>query len=77
MPIFIEAAHMMPPATATNFISWIVVGFIFSFVIFRYKKDWWQRHNYVLSGGLNAGMAFIGSSTVHVLGIRTYYIEMK
>jgi OPT family oligopeptide transporter len=58
MPVII-AAGMMPPARAVNYTSWLLMGFIFSFVIYRYKKDWWQRHNYVLSGGLDAGLAFM------------------
>ncbi|KAH9311294.1 hypothetical protein KI387_026329, partial [Taxus chinensis] len=49
MPVLIAATGMMPPATAVNYTSWILLGFIFSFVIYRYKKDWWQKYNYVLS----------------------------
>eukprot|EP00249_Psilotum_nudum_P013599 c24415_g1_i1 orf=321-2591(-) len=69
MPVLIGATGMMPPATAVNFISWCTVGFIFSFVIFRYQKEWWQRHNYVLSGGLDAGLAFMGVLLYLCLGL--------
>eukprot|EP00252_Welwitschia_mirabilis_P001107 TRINITY_DN1105_c0_g1_i2.p1 TRINITY_DN1105_c0_g1~~TRINITY_DN1105_c0_g1_i2.p1 ORF type:complete len:504 (-),score=21.47 TRINITY_DN1105_c0_g1_i2:447-1958(-) len=60
VPVLIGATASMPPATAVNYTTWIVVGFIFSFLIFRYRKDWWERHNYVLSGALDAGSAFMG-----------------
>ncbi|KAK2390768.1 oligopeptide transporter [Trifolium repens] len=59
MPVLLGATSMMPPATAVNFTSWIVVAFISGFVVYRYKQDWWKRYNYVLSGGLDAGTAFM------------------
>jgi OPT family oligopeptide transporter len=68
MPILIGATGMMPPATAVNFTSWCLMGFLFSFVIFRYRKAWWQRYNYVLSGGLDAGLAFMGIMLYIFLG---------
>ncbi|KAI3981907.1 hypothetical protein MKX01_041170 [Papaver californicum] len=60
MPILIGATGNMPPATAVNYTSWIVVGFLSGFVVFRYRQNWWRRHNYVLSGALDAGLAFMG-----------------
>ncbi|XP_077231441.1 oligopeptide transporter 7-like isoform X1 [Tasmannia lanceolata] len=60
MPILIGSTGMMPFATAVNYTSWIIVGFFSSFVIYRYRRNWWQRHNYVLSGALDAGLAFMG-----------------
>eukprot|EP00253_Pinus_taeda_P001021 PITA_01021 len=75
MPILIGATHLMPPATAVNYSSWIIVGFIFSFVIYRYKKDWWQRHNYVLSGGLDAGMALMAVLLYMCLGLENVTLK--
>ena len=60
MPVLLGATGMMPPATAVNFTSWIFFGFISGFIIYRYRRDWWQRSNYVLSGALDAGLAFMG-----------------
>nr|GMD02355.1 oligopeptide transporter 6-like [Ipomoea batatas] len=59
MPILLGATAMMPPATAVNYTSWIVVGFLFGFVVYRYRPGWWERYNYVLSGGLDVGTAFM------------------
>jgi OPT family oligopeptide transporter len=59
-PILIGATGNMPPATAVNYIAWFLVGFIFNFVVFRFRKVWWQRYNYVLSAALDAGLAFMG-----------------
>ncbi|MCO5569815.1 hypothetical protein L7F22_023529 [Adiantum nelumboides] len=70
MPVLIGATGIMPPATAVNFTSWCAAGFIFSFIIFRYRKAWWQRYNYVLSGGLDAGLAFMGIMLYVCLGLQ-------
>ncbi|KAL2631236.1 hypothetical protein R1flu_015922 [Riccia fluitans] len=60
MPILIGATGIMPPATPVNFTSWFVVGFIFNYVIFKHRKGWWKRYNYVMSAALDAGLAFMG-----------------
>ncbi|XP_041009851.1 oligopeptide transporter 6-like [Juglans microcarpa x Juglans regia] len=59
MPVLLGATSMMPPASAVNYTSWIIVGFLSGFVVFRYRPEWWKRYNYVLSGGLDAGTAFM------------------
>ena len=59
MPILIGATSMMPPASAVNFTSWLLVGFLSGYVVYRYRQEWWKRYNYVLSGGLDAGTAFM------------------
>ncbi|KAG0476085.1 hypothetical protein HPP92_012926 [Vanilla planifolia] len=69
VPILVGAMGNMPPATAVNFISWIVVGFLSGYVVYRYRRDWWQKHNYVLSGALDAGLAFMGVLLYLCLGL--------
>ncbi|XP_020205188.1 oligopeptide transporter 4 [Cajanus cajan] len=59
LPVLLGATAMMPPATPLNYNAWIFVGTIFNFFIFRYKKKWWQRYNYVLSAALDNGVAFM------------------
>ncbi|KAL0317966.1 UNVERIFIED_CONTAM: Oligopeptide transporter 6 [Sesamum angustifolium] len=59
MPVLLGATAMMPPATAVNYTSWVIVAFLFGFVLYRYQPQWWQRYNYILSGGLDAGTAFV------------------
>ncbi|KAJ4962257.1 hypothetical protein NE237_022196 [Protea cynaroides] len=60
LPVILGATAAMPPATPLNYNVWILVGTIFNFFVFRYRKQWWQRYNYVLSAGLDAGVAFMG-----------------
>eukprot|EP00262_Sarcandra_glabra_P020063 TRINITY_DN7880_c0_g1_i1.p1 TRINITY_DN7880_c0_g1~~TRINITY_DN7880_c0_g1_i1.p1 ORF type:complete len:755 (-),score=78.99 TRINITY_DN7880_c0_g1_i1:289-2256(-) len=60
IPVISYGFAGMPPATPTNIASWLVTGTIFNYFVFRYKKGWWQRYNYVLSAALDAGTAFMG-----------------
>ncbi|KAF5462983.1 hypothetical protein F2P56_018941 [Juglans regia] len=60
MPVLLGATLNMPPATAVNYTSWILIGFTSGFIAYRYYREWWSRHNYVLSGALDAGLAFMG-----------------
>lgn len=69
MPVLIGATGSMPPATAVNYTTWVIVGFLSGFVVYRYKPDWWRRHNYVLSGALDAGLAFMGVLLYFCLGL--------
>ncbi|XP_009368318.2 oligopeptide transporter 4 [Pyrus x bretschneideri] len=59
LPVLLGATGLMPPATALNYNSWIIVGTIFNFFVFRYRKNWWQRYNYILSAAMDAGVAFM------------------
>ncbi|KDQ52977.1 hypothetical protein JAAARDRAFT_137861, partial [Jaapia argillacea MUCL 33604] len=56
-PIIFNGTSGIPPATAINYVPWAVVGFIFQYVIRRRHFSWWTKYNYVLSAGLNAGLA--------------------
>ncbi|KAF8379766.1 hypothetical protein HHK36_029215 [Tetracentron sinense] len=75
MPILIGATGNMPPATAVNYSSWIILGFLSGFVVYRYRPDLWQRHNYVLSGALDAGLAFMGVLLYLCLGLENISID--
>ncbi|KAH0465734.1 hypothetical protein IEQ34_005837 [Dendrobium chrysotoxum] len=70
MPIILGATSAMPPARAVNYIMWGTVGIFFSFVVYRRYKGWWARHNYVLSAGLDAGVAFMATLTYFSLQIK-------
>eukprot|EP01018_Ginkgo_biloba_P003687 Gb_13916 [translate_table: standard] len=69
MPVILYGFAGMPPATPANIASWILTGAIFNYFIFRYRKRWWQRYNYVLSAALDAGTAFMGVLLYFALGI--------
>ncbi|GAV82821.1 OPT domain-containing protein [Cephalotus follicularis] len=75
MPVLLGSTAMMPPASAINFTSWVFVGFLSGFVVFRYRPEWWKRYNYVLSGGLDAGTAFITILIFLCLGSKGIYVD--
>ncbi|XP_026433527.1 oligopeptide transporter 4-like [Papaver somniferum] len=68
LPVLFGSTSMMPPASPVNYNSWILVGIIFNFFVFKYKKQWWQRYNYVLSAALDAGVAFMSVALYFFLG---------
>ncbi|GFZ03337.1 oligopeptide transporter [Actinidia rufa] len=60
IPVISYGFAGMPPATPTNIASWIITGTIFNYFVFKFRKGWWQKYNYVLSAALDAGTAFMG-----------------
>ncbi|KAK8580441.1 hypothetical protein V6N12_070715 [Hibiscus sabdariffa] len=60
LPVLLGETAAMPPSTSLNFNCYLIIGFIFNYCVFKYRKDWWQRYNYVLSATLDAGLAFMG-----------------
>jgi len=58
IPILLGSTGNMPPARAVHFIYWGTTDFIFNYIIFNRHKKWWSRHNYILSGVLDVGLAF-------------------
>ncbi|CAN6280320.1 unnamed protein product [Urochloa humidicola] len=60
LPVLLGATALMPPASTVNYNAWLLVGTIFNFFVFRYRKRWWMRYNYILSAALDAGVAFMG-----------------
>lgn len=75
LPVLLGATGMMPPATAVNYTTWIIVGFLSGFVAYRYFPDWWKRRNYVLSGALDAGLAFMGVLLYLCLGLEDISLD--
>lgn len=56
-PIIFGGAGLIPPATPLNYLSWGIVGFIFNKWIRNRFRGWWMQYNYVVSAGLDVGLA--------------------
>ncbi|CAN6235620.1 unnamed protein product [Urochloa humidicola] len=69
------AHRRMPPATAVNYNSWLLIGIAFNFFVFRYRKRWWERYNYILSAALDVGVAFMGVLLYSVLSMENRNIS--
>jgi len=57
MPVIFNGTGLIPPATAINFVPWAAVGFVFQYLIRRRHFAWWTKYNYILSAGLDSGVA--------------------
>ncbi|CCH44333.1 Oligopeptide transporter [Wickerhamomyces ciferrii] len=49
-----------PPATGINYTTWVLVGVIFNYYIRKKYSQWWSKYLYVLSCGLDVGLALGG-----------------
>ncbi|XP_019179271.1 PREDICTED: oligopeptide transporter 5-like [Ipomoea nil] len=59
MPILISGAGGIPIVKSVNYVCWFAVGLYFNLYVYRKHKGWWARHNYILSAGLDVGVAFM------------------
>ncbi|KAI3783841.1 hypothetical protein L1987_42929 [Smallanthus sonchifolius] len=74
-PVLLGATAMMPPASAVNYTSWIFLAFLSGYVVFKFYPEAWQRYNYILAGGLDAGTAFM--SVFLFLGLQNSGISIN
>ncbi|KAL7278032.1 small oligopeptide transporter [Trametes coccinea BRFM310] len=56
-PVILSGIGYIPPASALNYVPWAIVGFVFNYVIRRRHFSWWTKYNYILSAGLDSGVA--------------------
>ncbi|GIJ89188.1 hypothetical protein Asppvi_008118 [Aspergillus pseudoviridinutans] len=56
-PVIFGGAGLIPPATPLNYLSWGIVGLIFNRYIRNRFRGWWMHYTYVLSAGLDVGLA--------------------
>ncbi|XP_058068216.1 oligopeptide transporter 5-like [Magnolia sinica] len=79
-PIILGATANMPPIRAVHHWSWLVVGFLFNYVIYRKYNGWWSRYNYVLSAGLDVGIAFtallVSFALQNIYGVKWWGLEL-
>lgn len=59
-PLIFSGIGNIPPATGVNYSSYALVGFIFNHLIRRKAAQWWKKYNYILSAGLDSGLAIGG-----------------
>ncbi|KKK16621.1 hypothetical protein ARAM_000511 [Aspergillus rambellii] len=56
-PVIFGGSALIPPATPLNYLSWGIVGFVFNKFIRDRWRGWWMQYNYILSAGLDVGLA--------------------
>ncbi|KAI8321886.1 OPT family small oligopeptide transporter [Martensiomyces pterosporus] len=57
IPVFMLGPGPYPPAPTSELPTWVAIGVVFNGVIKRYHAKWWRKFNYVLSAGLDSGVA--------------------
>ncbi|CAM0945228.1 unnamed protein product [Alopecurus aequalis] len=72
VPALFMAGSRIPPASAVNFISWFIIGFVFNYLVFRRRKEWWAKYSLIFSIALDTGvaaMAFLTTLALQMQGI--------
>ena len=69
IPVLFAGLDGLPPGSGLNFISWVLTGFIFNYVIRRLHFRWWMRYNYILSAALDSGLALCAIAIFLSLGL--------
>ncbi|KAF9143404.1 hypothetical protein BGX30_000558 [Mortierella sp. GBA39] len=59
-PVLLTATSNMPPALPYFYSNGLVIGFVFMFLMRRYRYRWWSRYNYLTSAALDTGVALGG-----------------
>ncbi|KAG0240841.1 hypothetical protein BGW41_006596 [Actinomortierella wolfii] len=59
-PVLLAATSNMPPALPYFYTNGLFWGFIFAFLLRRYRYNWWARYNYLTSAALDTGVAIAG-----------------
>ncbi|CAL9106809.1 unnamed protein product [Musa textilis] len=75
LPVLLGATGIMPPASPINFTAWVLVGTVFNYAVYRRRKKWWERYNYILSAAMDAGVAFMGVLLYFALNMETTTID--
>jgi hypothetical protein len=44
-PVIFSGTGYIPPASAVNYVTWGIVGFIFQYLIRRRNFSWWTKYN--------------------------------
>ncbi|KAG0073736.1 hypothetical protein BGZ93_000996 [Podila epicladia] len=56
-PVLLAATSNMPPYLPYMYTNGLVVGFVFMFLIKRYRYCWWSRYNYLTAAAMDSGLA--------------------
>ena len=59
IPIILGGTGGLPVAKSSGVLPWFALGITFNVFVYRRHKNWWAKHTYVLSAGLDAGLAFM------------------
>ncbi|ORY77000.1 OPT oligopeptide transporter protein-domain-containing protein [Protomyces lactucae-debilis] len=59
VPVIFTGSGSIPPATVLNYATWGIVGWVFNYLIKKNHSRWWTKYNYILSVGMDLGLAIV------------------
>jgi len=59
-PVLLAATSNMPPALPYMYTNGFLIGFVFMYLLKKYKFSWWARYNYLTSAAFDSGVAIAG-----------------
>ncbi|CAG8595949.1 10242_t:CDS:10, partial [Scutellospora calospora] len=71
IPVILYGSSLLPGYNTNFIISGFIVSFIFQFYVFRYKKGWWTRYNYVMAGAFDSAAQIVTMFILICLGTVT------
>jgi len=66
LPVMLSGASWIPPATGINYSSWFLIGFIFQYIMRRFRFRWWSKFCFITSAALESGTV-VGTILVFLL----------
>ncbi|KAG0050152.1 hypothetical protein BGZ83_005072 [Gryganskiella cystojenkinii] len=59
-PVLLAATSNIPPALPYMYTNGLLIGFIFMYLLRKYRFNWWSRYNYLTSAAFDSGVAIAG-----------------
>jgi len=59
LPIIFACLGYVPPYSAMNILSWVLVGYVFNKFIRDRYRGWWMQYNYITSAAWDIGLALM------------------
>ncbi|KAF9169353.1 hypothetical protein BGX21_008146 [Mortierella sp. AD011] len=59
-PVLLAATSNIPPGLPYFFTNGLFLGFVFMYILRRYRYRWWSRYNYLSSAAMDTGVAIGG-----------------
>ncbi|CAF1329124.1 unnamed protein product [Didymodactylos carnosus] len=55
-PVMLATLTQIPPSRPGTIPSWLLIGFLFNFLFYKYANNWWHKYAYIFSAAMSAGV---------------------
>ncbi|CAF1211490.1 unnamed protein product [Didymodactylos carnosus] len=56
-PVMLATLTQIPPSRPGTIPTWLLIGFLFNFVFYKYANNWWHKYAYICSAALSTGVS--------------------